>query len=144
MEMSLIRHFSLFALGSLCIFIFGMCTGPAVHILHPAMWFLRREDYLNHKRVKNNLRVSRYCNFGHQMEPSRTSSEASLDPRSTAKSNASIVPFTTQRFVASYRIMCFESKTDGLFRWSIQPHLPCFSPVSFTQSHLPFPCTTYV
>ncbi len=129
MEMTSIRHFSLPAPGSLCIFI-----SP---ILHPAICISRREDSLNYNRVKNNLGVSRNCNFGHRMKPSRLFSEASRDSRSTAKSNGSIIPFTTQRFVVSYRILCFELETDG------QPHSPCFCLVSFIQSHLPFPCTTY-
>ncbi len=93
------------------------------------MCWSRREDSFNH----NNLRVSRNCSFGHWMEPSRLSSEAPRDSRSTAKSNASIVPFTTQRFFLSYRILCFELETDGSFRWSTQPHSPCFiHPISLT------------
>ncbi len=99
------------------------CSSTGVHrasslILHPAMCLSRREDSLNHNRVKNNLGVSRNCKFGHRMEPSRLSSEASQDSSSTAKSNASIIPFTTQRFVVNYRILCFELENEGSFRWS--------------------------
>ncbi len=147
MERPSLRHFSLPAPGSLCIFIYGLRpavplrpTGPTGPILHPAMCLLMREDSLNPNRVKNNnLRVSKHCNFGHRMEPSRPSSEASRESRSHCKyPNASIVPCTTQRFVASHRLLCFELDTDGSFRWSTQPHFPCFCQVSFTYpSHVP-------
>ncbi len=100
MEMLSFRYFSLPAPSNLCIFIcpHGIIsglwpavplwpTGPAGPILHPALCISRREDSLNHNRVKKNLRVSINCNFGHWMEPSKLSLEASRDSRSTAKSN---------------------------------------------------------
>ncbi len=146
--MEMPRHFSLPAASILWIFIYGLRpavplqpTGPTGPILHPAMCLLRRDDSLNHNRVKNNHRGSRDCNFGHRMKPSRHSSEASRDSCSHCKyPNANIVPCTTQRFVVSYRISCFELDTYGSFRWSTQPHFPSFCQVSFIQSHLPFSC----
>ncbi|KAL0152783.1 hypothetical protein M9458_052512 [Cirrhinus mrigala] len=146
MELSLIRHFFLFAPGSLCIFISGLRSAvplqpiePAGPILHQVMCLLRREDFLNHNRVKNNFRVSRDCNFDHRMEPSTPSSEASRDSHSVANSNASIVPFTRQRFDVSYRILCFELETDGSLRWSAWPYSPLLLSGSYP-SHVPHMC----
>ncbi len=149
MEMPSVRHLSLPAPGSLCIFISGLWpavplrpTGPAGPILHPGRCLLRREDSLNPNRVKKNLGVSRNCNFGHRME----------HPGFLQRLHEALVPQPSQMqvlflsplpFVVSYRILCFELETDGSFRWSARPHSPCFCPISFIQSHLPFPCTIY-
>ncbi len=142
MEKPSLRHFSLPAPSSLCIFIYGLRpavplwpTGPTGLILHPAMCLLRREDSPN--RGQEQLGSVRDCNFGHRMEPSIPSSEASRDSQFTAKSNASIVPCTTQRFVVSYRILCFELETDGSLRWSTQPHVWFHSSSLTYPSHVP-------
>ncbi len=146
-----LRHFSLPAPSSLCIFIYGLRpavplrpTGPTGPILHPTMCLLRREDSLNPNSVKNNLGVSRDCNFGHRIEPSRPSTEASRDSRSRCKyPNASIVPCTTEVCCKlSYTVLWIRDW--WFFQMVNSASFPCFCPVSFIQSHLPFPCTMYV
>ncbi len=97
--------------------------------------------YLGERTLPTESRTTRECqeiaNFGHRMEPSIPSSEASRDSQFTAKSNASIVPCTTQRFVVSYRILCFELETDGSLRWSTQPHVWFHSSSLTYPSHVP-------